>query len=351
MVKSFKKFYATLLMVILIMVFSAPFTAFAQAGTLGTESPVLSATFKDGDDVVVDGNNLEAGSYTVDITLSGMKAVSIFQITANISNITINSVKTIADADSSFSCGAIVNENNSFVAILASENDGTSAIADGAAMVTLNVTVNQAGDFANMFALSTDPDLTFVEADYGDGYDDAYVCTENTGAKYALMTYDMSPDLAPSTFDVKGQIMIAEDAIGTATESGIAGITVSIDDTEISAVTDENGYYTLSGLAEGTYTMSIAGETTIDRKVTLIVTPEKADEKAEISVNKVGVVICDYYKDGAINASDAVSFASYLKSDYYLYADLYVDGAVNASDAVNFSSFIGLDIQYENVTL
>lgn len=349
MVKSFKKFYATLLMVILIMVFSAPFTAFAEAGTLGTESPVLSATFKDGDDVVVDGNNLEAGSYTVDITLSGMKAVSIFQITANISNITINSVKTIADVDSSFSCGAIVNENNSFVAILASENDGTSAIADGAAMVTLNVTVNTAGDFANMFALSTDPDLTFVEADYGDGYDDAYVCTENTGAKYALMTYDMSPDLAPSTFDVKGQIMIASDVKGTVSNVGIGGITVSIDNTEISAVTDENGYYTLSGLAEGTYTMSIAGETTIDRKVTLIVTPEKADEKGEITLNKVGIVIADYTGDGAINAADIPVFLSHINTEY-VYADFTGDGIVNAADIPVFLSFIS-DINYDGVTL
>lgn len=346
MKNSLKKFYATLLMVILIMVFSAPFTAFAEAGTLGSENPVLSATFKDGDDVVVDGNELEAGSYTVDITLSGMKAVSIFQITANISNITINSVKTIADVDSSFSCGAIVNENNSFVAILASENDGTSAIADGAAMVTLNVTVNTAGDFANMFALSTDPDLTFVEADYGDGYDDAYVTTENTSAKYALMTYDMSPDLAPTTFSVSGQITNAVDPTGEATTFATKNVTVSIDGTDISAVTDENGYYTLSGLAEGTYTMSITGQTTIDRKVTLVVDGDK-------TVDAVGVIICDYNKDGFVTTADAGYFISYLDAtaDYFTYADINNDGFVLTSDAGFIVNLFTQAVDYSDVTL
>lgn len=349
MKNSLKKFYATLLMVILIMVFSAPFTAFAESGTLGTESPVLSAVFKDGDDVV-DGNELVAGNYTVDIILSGMKAVSVFQITANVSNMTINEVSTIADSDNSFSCGAIVNENNSFVAILASENDSTSAIENGTAMATLDVTV-ESGDFADMFAVSTDPDLTFVEADYGDGYDDAYVCTVNTDKQYAQMTFDMSPELTASTFSVTGQVMIADDETGAESAFGIGGITVSIDDTTISAVTDENGYYTLTGLAEGEYTMSIVGETTIDRKVTLIVTPEKADEKGEITLNKVGIVICDYNKDKEVNATDIAEFSDIYSGNYSIYADFNADKEVNATDIALFSSFIGANVNYENVTL
>lgn len=347
---SFKKFYATLLLIVLILVFSAPFTAFAQTGTLGTESPSLIATFKDGDDVVVDGNALEAGSYTVDIRLKGMKAVSIFQITANTNNMTINSVSTIADVDSSFSCGAILNENNSFVAVLASENEDTSSIQDGVAMVTLNVTVNTAGDFAELFVVSTDPDLTFIEADYGDGYEDAYVCTGNTEEAYAMLTVDMSPSLEAKTFTVNGQIMIANSVNGTASDFGIGGITVSIDNTEISAVTDENGYYSLPGLEEGEYTMSIVGETTIDRKVTLIVTPEKANESSEISVNKVGIIICDYSKDTSINSTDLTSFLTKMKS-YYIYSDFNADGAVNSTDLTAFMSFFNKMVNYDNITL
>lgn len=347
---SLKKFYAALLALIMIMVCSVPFFAFAQAGTLGTEAPHLTATFKDGDDIVANGNELEAGRYTVDIHLKGMKTVSIFQLTAATNNLTINSVSTIADVDSSFSCGAIVNENNSFVAVLASENDDTSAISDGAVMVTLDVTVSVAGDFADLFVISTDPDLTFIEADYGDGYDDAYVCDSNTDAKYPMLTFDMSPELGPTSFTVNGQIMIANSVNGNATNFGIGGITVSVDGTEISAVTDENGYYSLPGLAEGEYTLSIVGPTAIDRKVTLVVSPDKANENAEISVNSIGIVICDYNHDIAVNGTDLGLFMSYM-NNYNVYADLNKDDIVNGTDLSLFFVFVGENVVYDNVTL
>lgn len=350
MKNSLKRFCATLLTLIFASICCVPFFAYAQTGTLGTEAPYLYATFKDGDDIVAEGNELEAGRYTVDIHLKGMKSVSIFQITAVTNNITINSVSTIADVDNTFSCGAIVNENDSFVAVLASENDDTSVITDGAVMVTLDVTVSVAGDFADMFALSTDPDLTFVEADYGDGVEDAYVCDSNTDAKYPLLTFNMSPDMSVQSYTVNGQIMIADSVNGNATDFGIGGITVSVDGTEISAVTDANGYYSLPGLEEGEYTLSIVGETTIDRKVTLVVSPDKANENAEISVNKVGVVICDYNRDGSINSTDFGAFMDYMK-DYFIYADLNSDNTVNSTDFSTFVSLVNKAVEYNDVIL
>lgn len=346
---SLKKFCATLLLIVLILVFSVPFTAFAQTGTLGTESPSLIATFKDGDDVVVDGNALEAGSYTVDICLKGMETVSIFQITANTNNITINSVSTIADVDSSFSCGAILNENNSFVAVLASENEDTSSIQDGVAMVTLNVTVNTAGDFAELFVVSTDPDLTFIEADYGDGYEDAYVCDSNTDAKYPMLTFDMSPDLTQATFTVDGKITFTRDTNGETGDVGIFGITVSLDGTEISAVTDENGCYTLSGIPEGTYTMLISGQTTIDRTVTLVVDSDKT---------LVNIPICafDSNRDTFIDNSDLFdfnrSFGSVQSSENYVAIyDVNVDGYIDTADKFEFNSLYNKEIIYTELTL
>lgn len=345
---SLKRFCAALLMLIFASICCVPFLAYAQTGTLGTEAPYLYATFKDGDDIVADGNGLEAGRYTVDIHLKGMKSVSIFQITAVTNNITINSVSTIADVDNTFSCGAIVNENDSFVAVLATENDDTSVITDGAVMVTLDVTVSVAGDFANMFVLSTDPDLTFIEADYGDGVEDAYVCTENEGMSYALMTYDMSPVLAPTTFSVNGVITIAESADGTLGTIGIGGITVSVDGTDISAVTADDGSYTLSGLEKGTYTLSISGQTTIDRNVTLVVDGDK-------SVASVPVVICDYNKDTYVDNTDKSDFNSTFgtnkeDAEYNVYCDLNQDGFVDNTDKATFNVLYNVTVSYIDVT-
>ena len=341
---SFKKFTATLLTVILLMVLSVPFSAYAQKGTLGTENPRLTATFKDGDDIVVDGNELEAGSYTVDIHLSGMKTVSIFQITANISNMVINNVSTIADSDSSFSCGAIVNEDDSFVAILASENDDTSAIADGAVMVTLDVTIDTAGDFEEFFVLSTDPDLTFIEADYGDGYDDAYVCTVNSTQPYANITFDMSPSLAKKTFTVSGKISIATDLEATEGEVGVTGITVSVVGTDISTTTASDGSFTLYGVPEGTYTLLIAGDTTIDRTVTINVTEDMA-------LPSIPIIICDYNGDRLVDDLDKTKFNTSFAGEFYIYCDFNADGVTDDLDKISFNVFYGNgEIQYPDLT-
>lgn len=349
MKNSLKRFCATLLTLIFASICCVPFFAFAQTGTLGTEAPYLYATFKDGDDIVADGNELEAGRYTVDIHLKGMKSVSIFQITAVTNNITINSVSTIADVDNTFSCGAIVNENDSFVAVLASENDDTSVITDGAVMVTLDVTVSVAGDFADMFVLSTDPDLTFVEADYGDGVEDAYVCTENEGMTYALMTYDMSPVLAPTTFSVNGMIIIADSVDGTSGSVGIGGITVSVDGTDVSAVTADDGSYTLSGLEKGTYTLSISGQTTIDRTVTLVVDGDK-------TLENIPICTFDTNRDGFIDATDKSGFNTSKgtqKGDenYNVYFDANADMFIDGTDKSVFNTFYNKEVNYVELLL
>lgn len=348
MKNSIKKFYATLLTVILILACSVPFFANAQQGTLGTENPKLTATFIDTNGQEVDGNNLTAGSYTVKINLSGMQAVSIFQLTASFTqDITIKSASTIGGT---FSCGALIYDKSPFVAILASKNADTTPIQkDGTVMITMNVTVANAGDFANFFKVSTDPDLTFVEADYRDGTTDAYVCSENTTAKYPNLTYDMSPDLAPTTFDVKGQIAISKDVTGDAHSGGIVGITVAVEGTDVSAVTDSNGNYTLPALKEGTYTLTISGDTTVDRTVTLIVSADKA-VAGEINVELVPVVVCDYNHDGRINTTDVAIFGTrFSESD--VYTDLNCDAKFNTTDVAMFGSFVGQTIQYSSVTL
>lgn len=351
MTKFSKKCLATLLTVILISIFIFPAQAFAQTGTLGTETPTITAAFTDAAGEAVDGNSLGTGDYTVSIKLSGMKTVSVFQLTASYTDdMTINSVATIADNNPSFSVGAIVNEDNSFVAIIASENDDTSAISDGEVMLTMTVTINTAGDFADYFTVSSDPDLTFTEADYGDGFESCYVLVgnEETGEHFPYITADMSPVLTEETYSVTGQITIAADINGAEGALGIGGITVSVDvnGETISAVTDENGYYTLTGIPEGTYTMVISGSTTIDREVTLVVSDDK-------SVAAVPIVIADYNRDTYIDNTDKYLFTKVYSGQeaYNINYDYNGDGYVDNTDKYLFSKFYGQEIVYTSVTL
>lgn len=352
MKKISKKVLATLLTVISITVFMFPLQVFAQAGTLATETPYITATFKNSDGKSVDGNELESGDYTVSIKLSGMKTVSIFQLTAAYTDdLTVNSVATIADNDASFSEGALVNEDNTLIAIIVSENDDTSAVTDGEVMLTMSVTVNTPGDFADYFIVSSDPDLTFIEADYGDGYEAAYVLigNEETDTAFPYITVDMSPILGADTYSVTGQITIASDINGIGGEVGIAGITVSVDvnGETISAVSDSGGYYTLTGLPAGTYAMLISGPTTIDREVTLIVTEDK-------SVEAIPIAIADYNKDGYIDNTDMYLFLLIYNGGeeaYDINYDYNGDGYVDNTDKYLFSVFYDEVVEYINLSI
>ena len=366
MKNSIKKFYATLLTVILILACSVPFFAMAKTGTLGTESPKLTATFLDANGEEAYGDNLEAGEYTVSIMLSGMQTVSVFELSASYSTslLSINSVSTIADVDSSFSCGAATAESGKFVTILASKNKGaTSSVNfDGTEMVKLNVTVLSAGDFADMFVVKTDPDLTFVEAGYGDGYSDAYVCEINTSYRYNKLSYDMSPEHKEpepvKNFDVTGQILVCTDLVGVeyatnAEGRGMPNVTVSVDGTEISTVTDEMGYYTLPALEEGEYTLTVGienGDSIVNRTVTLVVSIEKADEENVIHVDGIPVVICDYNDDGFFDGTDTGSFVEGL-AEYNVIYDLSCDGFIDGTDIGLFTSYLGQKVVYTELTI
>ncbi|MGN0527517.1 MAG: dockerin type I domain-containing protein [Eubacterium sp.] len=331
-----------------------PFTAGAVTGALGTERPALTARFSDSNGSKVDGNTLTTGTYTVDIVLSGMANISMFQMTANysstyISSLTVNSVYSDDASTATESCG-VLNEDGKLVFGFISTNDDCSPVnSKGTVLATLSVTIAEACDFADAFVVSDDPECTLAGADFGDGTDSAYTLAAD--AEYP-MTCDMSPILPSDSYDVSGTIMIATDVTGTDVTGGIGGITVSVTVNEetISATTSEDGTYILAGLPEGEYTMSISGPTTIDRDVTLNVSADKATDGV-ISVDSVGIIVCDYNKDGYINGTDAAVFSGYLSGDYYVYADLNVDSSVNGTDAAAFAGVVNQTISYSNVTL
>lgn len=362
-----KKVLPILLACIVVLLAAVPqISVFAEKGTLGTENPVWKASFLDSDGNAADGNSLLAGEYTVNLNLYGMKTVSVLQISATYTDaVTVNSCKTIAQSKSALFRDIIKKENdNEFDAVVAAYNSDSVItavdIADGETMVSLNITVNTPGDFANYFSLNTDPERTYIGADLGDGYDSAYTCVESADVQapsdrkyYPNITHDMSPDISVKIYDVKGQITIATNLDGTEGDHGIVGITasVAVGDKTVTATSDSQGYYTLSALPEGTYTVTFSGSTTVDRTATLVVSADKADSNGLITVSAVPICICDYVKNGDINIYDKGFFLSSLNGDYNVYCDLIPNGQINTYDKGQFLIFLNHTIEYAEIAL
>lgn len=336
-----------------------PYFAEAKTGTLGTEKPKITAAFRDADGNTVDGNVLTAGTYDVDIVLSGISTLYGFQMTANYTeDITINSYTTLAASEPLISGDVYKNEDYDFVVILSTDEVDCIPIAKKQVMLTLNITVNTPdntlADFADCFVLSTDPECTLINVDKGDGIEPCYVFVgnEKTDTAFPEITADMSPDLTvvQDKFDVAGQIAIAIDVTGTDYTGGVGGLTVAVDGTEISAVTDSEGKYVLSEVPVGTHTVTISGETTVDRQVTLIVSAEKAVDDI-INVDLVPVVVCDYNHDTSFNSADVSLFYNGYNSKNNIYCDLNTDGSFNSADVSLFYVFNGKKVTYNAVTL
>lgn len=327
-----------------------PQTVSAAPGTLGTESPEYYCTYQDADGNSVDGNNLSAGTYKVTFNIKGMASASVLQVTASYNNtvtVDTSTVTQVSDTDTNFSTmGYVAADGNIVFGYVSNSSDASLLNAQGTELFSLNMAFSQQCDAADVITISSNPNHTFALADYSEGYNDEYALVD-TYEGYPGSLYLMSADVSPSMgYDITGQVKIATDLTGTETTVGIIGINVSVtkDGVEIaSAVTDENGTYTLTAIPAGEYKMTISGESTVDREVTLVVSSAK-------TVDAVGVVICDYNRDVIFNSNDTMVFAKAIV-EYNVYSDFNGDKIVNSNDVFYFAKFLGKAVTYADVTL
>lgn len=122
-------------------------------------------------------------------------------------------------------------------------------------------------------------------------------------------------------------------------------------DKTVTATTDSEGYYTLSALPEGTYTVTFSGSTTVDRTATLVVSADKADSNGLITVSAVPICICDYVKNGEIDAYDYSTFVTSFNGDYNIYCDLIKNGEIDAYDMSQFLVFLNKTVEYAKIAL
>lgn len=361
--KTPKRFFATLFIIALILSFTS-LPAYAQSSVdFGDEQPFIFCTFTDGNGDLTDGNKLTSGDYTVNVVLSEMEQNSVFQFTANYNfgEEYITSLD-VTSTNSNMSCGGIKDTGSALVVVLASE-DESGNVLNGVqtAYVTMDVTIDTGSlatvDFRNCFRFDTNPDLTFVESDYANGIEDAYVLNTSTETAYqtAKMIADESPSLSGDTYTVNGQITVAVDLTGTQVVSyGVSGLDVTVtsdtSDFEQTVETTDNGEYTLTDIPEGEYTMTVSGPTTVNRNVNLVVNETKADHGI-IEVNPVPVNIANYANvDNRINVSDLGDFYAAMNNNSE-YANLDGAGGANISDLGAFYVFFGSTIEYSELTI
>lgn len=337
-----------------------PIVSSAETGTLGTESPEIYCTFSQNGELV-DGNELTAGTYDVSFVISGVKNLAVVQITATYddSMVTVASAPSYSISDDEafpFHTIGYKNENSTIITGFISGNDDCTAISsDGQVLTTISMTFASDCDAADYITVDQDPNHTFVQVDLNDSTGDQYALVDSYPG-YSGNLYPMSCDVTPVItveYSVNGQVLIATDTTGTNTTVGIIGITVTVEKDGLiiaQAVTDENGYYTLPDIPVGEYTITFSGSTTVDRTGTLVVSSDKAVDSV-ITVDSVGVVICDYNKDRLINTLDDTAFVVSYDEEYNVYCDFNGDGIINSLDDTVFSVFFNNVITYNKLIL
>ena len=332
-------------------------SANAAESTVGTEVPKITAVYTDGSGEKVDGNALTAGTYQMVLSVSDVSYISQMQFTAtyNESVITVNSCSVLPDSNSELLPVGPEAKNGSLIFGIISENAECTALADSClTLLTMDFTVasDSSVDMADIIIADSNPHFTFFEVSYNDRtasadgkyiYDCYALGTANDfeGAVYP-MKCDLSPEL-PKGYTVSafiGALSSPSDLEGKYATTGAVVSIETADGTTISSETDENGMFVLQEVPDGTYTATVTYKYGFDRTFTIIV--NGADVT---SSTMVGIVACDFSKDGTINVSDYLVYAQHVNStsssdNYVLGIDLTRDETINVSDYLNYSAFV-----------
>lgn len=345
--------FAVSLFAMLILFICLPHTALAQAGTLGDEAPVVECSYTNSDGVIVDGSSLTAGTYDVAFTVKGMSAISVAQVTVAYTDVaTVNQtpVYLISDADTGFASEGTVTGDGSIVFGFVSNNSDTTEVdPDGTVLAVFSVTFASDCSAEDVFTVSDNPNLTFILADYADGYNDEYALVDEftgyTGDLH-LMTFNVSPEVVTG-HTVSGNVTIISESDGSSTGQNAYGtftITLYSDSSRteesliksVSSVCERvnnttTNVFTIDELTAGTYYATATGTYALERNFTIVVGDE------DISDAVLPMIVCDFNQDNYIGVDDAkeafVVSTIGAASPKYVYAELNNDSFVGIDDA------------------
>ena len=335
-------------------------SANAAESTVGTEVPKITAVYTDSSGEKVDGNALTAGTYQMVLSVSDVSYISQMEFTAayDESVLTINSCSVLPDSNEQLFTTDSISRGGKLVFGILSEDSECTALADSClTLLTMDFTVasDSSVDMADIIIADSNPHFTFFEVSYNDRtasadgkyiYDCYALGTANDfeGTVYS-MECDLSPEL-PKGYNVSAYIGALTKPSDTVGKYAITGATVSVttaDGEEISAITDDNGMFTLESVPSGEYTATVTYPYGFERTFTIIV------NDAEVSSSvMVGIVACNWDGNNSINIADKNKFsvANGSSSDdeaYAVYIDIDRNGNINVADKSVYSAFNGYD--------
>jgi len=346
--KKFSIPFLTAAFSLLLILTCLPSAAFAATGTLNSETPEITASYTDSEGNVADGNALTAGTYNMTISLAGMQTVSEMELTAAYNPDVVsfaNNYSLLSDDNSGMESMGEIIANGSFVIGFVSVNEACTAVnTDGTKLISVDVTITSdtAVDMNEALKVSSNPDFTFLEADYGDIREvdsskvyDCYGLEKTAGysGEVYSMTCDLSPEV-PHSFSVTGTIVAMTNPVNadnTVGAKGVADVNIIING-ETVATTDSTGAYSFE-IANGTYDVTLSYAYGINRTVKLIV------NNAPVEASAITIVMCDYDKNGTINVSDVSAYKNAVTSLDSVKSDLNRDGVINVSDTSIMKAF------------
>lgn len=337
--------FCTMMLLFIIL----PATVFAETGTLSPDTPPYVYCTYEQDGVAVDGNKLADGTYDVKIHLSGMKNSSVFQLTAAYDSAVVEVASTpsylISDDNSGFdSMGSVLSDGNIIFGFV-STNEDCSALGDDVVIAAVPMTftnnsdVKDYVDAADYITVSANPNYTFAQADYGDGYSDAYAPESDAYPDYSGTLYPMTCDVTPDmNRTVSGDIVTVTSYTGaTADKAAYGDYTIDVYD-ETGTTLVDTFQSTYDGvnftntfeltLPDGTYKAKVSYQYALTREdITIIVNGNNIEGAV------IPMVACDFNSDGSIAMQDIrIAALGALNSAGYEYCDQNADGAIASQD-------------------
>lgn len=349
----------TVFFTLVLSIFIFPSAVYAQTGTLGNEKPQISASYTDGDGNLADGNQLTAGSYTMQIALTGMENISQMELTATYGEeVSFGNYSTLADSNSNVDAVCSISSGNLVLGLVSKNADCTAINSEKTVIFTASITVTSetAVDMENVISVSQNPNFTYLEADYGDvkitGVYDCYAL--GTNADYAGTVYPMACDLSPQLaqkFSVSGKVVAMlnpDEPDSYADAPALANVNVLINGSVV-ATTSAEGVFTIPALQNGTYSATLQYANGYDRAITIIVNGADINYSTPITM-----VPCDYDNNGMLNVADTTVFLNAFSSNDLTIGDLDGNGTVNVADTTIFKAFFAykdLENIYSNIII
>jgi hypothetical protein len=293
--------------------------------------------------------------------LQGVSAISTLELTASIAEETdaqTGDPVALATVASTPVAGSLLSDthnditsmgyvlgNGNIVFGFVSDNANSSTVSsEGVLLATISVTFADDCDAEDVIIPSINPNMTFVQTDYSDGYSDSYALVDTfedyTGTLYP-MTIDVSPVLDSGTVNVSAKLVVARDATGDNNGTGVTGdYTVTVYDSNEDIYVSEtftmgtgagqNSVFSFD-LPAGTYTAKIESQFAKTREDIQIIVSGSDD----IVGNDIPIICSDFNTDGSLTAMDSVPlYTAAGSNDPSLAYDLNCDGTVTAMDSV-----------------